>query len=257
MVAPFLVPLRKWIKRNKKGKKQKASALAVDTKPSTPVPEIEPDQPATQDLDSTSKALKLLLGVGTEVSVTNEPSAVAKNVEPEKIDLANLFKSAKPVQRADAAEPIQILNSRLHDSSIAPQLQHAPPTMFHSPHIHQQLPPWMVQQSIHPGQMPLPPPNLHHGPRPYSNGNGYSSSPPKRPNPNAQSLLSILQPRAPPVASPERPVPTSNPPDHKQSLLSLLQPREQTVMPPPQQPPARDNEAFLMQYLLQATESRR
>lgn len=341
MVAPFLVPLRKWIKKNKKtSKKERLAGDQSVSKTSTPVPSMVELLNAESDLESSSNALKLLLGVGNLPSATKEPSVVAgAPTEPPatKIDLASLFQGLpnKHLPQEDSSpKPDKLdLLSLLQKQQIAGSgepFAHNLPSAGQSDHIQSTyipsfdnrhhamdsrsigtsgIPPWMHDQqrnsspfsamsnfsalagqppsAIQDGQMQFP---MQSAPPPgfFMPGRlNVQHSSPQKSNPNAQSLLAVLKPRAEnhqgypqqtyitsppaypdlstrqrmPIGNRFAPQYASEAPvtNHKQSLLSLLKPAVEQVpqrrSPPPMpvQPNSNGNDAFLMQYLMQAS----
>lgn len=323
MVAPFLGPLRKWIKKNRpKPKKSQEAADGIKGQADTDPLQVSTGPVAVDPAvaDASSQALKLLLGIADAPVESGEWPTEPSRDHPkggerdsDHIDLASLFQKPSGQQTRDPAQettkpfntqsttvPINILNTSI-EASILDQLRPArsrvdgaPPqdhvqafrreqASYHQPSpvmSHQQLPPWMSQQQfmaptmlgpgppphMHPRHdRPLPPPNLYsmHPPAGPSIGPpGFgpatlATSPSRKVNPNARSLLALLKPGetssqpqqqtgsalprpGPPGGGASLPrIPLVGPPRtsdapvaHKQSLLALLRPAGQA---PPSQ----------------------
>lgn len=148
MVAPFLGPLRRWIKKNKpKQKRQNELSNAVErsetpTGTTTPLTrELSVTQAPVPSMDESSQALKLLLGI---VPASTDESArpidsrssveTAKDVDGAQIDLASLFlKPAKiktdrvenmvhTAHHSESTVPLSLLNTSI-ETSILDQIR--------------------------------------------------------------------------------------------------------------------------------------
>lgn len=250
MVAPFLAPLRKWIKRNKKTKKSVKSGKDSSAEAPSQLPaEIKPESQITtaRDLESSSRALKLLLGVNDEVLT----HPVEHKIPSKQLDLTTLFRqSSHELQESAPSRNFEHLNI---ETNMSDREKSSP-----DPYMIQQKPPASGHYSTY---------SLHDRPPPMMHAS--------KVNPNASSLLAILSPttakpsqdmhiaRPPPYPdqSTRQRLPVVRPffdtigaPDHKQSLLSILKPTTQQA---PASRPSNDNDTFLMQYLLDATQQSR
>ncbi|ORY86161.1 Dcp2, box A domain-domain-containing protein [Protomyces lactucae-debilis] len=156
MVAPFLGPLRTWIKRYKKAKKTKASGAEVVVDPVVDVPTLLEDQVS---FDESSQALKLLLGISERPEGPVERKAF--NDTPSKHDLLAMLQGRSadaPVQ--EATTPSQFDRAPQISDSMLQHGSPARPPGFSDPRL--------VQDTMHQPfvGMPQPPP----GPNPMFQG---------------------------------------------------------------------------------------
>ena len=254
MVAPFLVPLRKWIKRNKKGRKTAKGMEKVASDIGVPGQvDAKQDVSSEPDLEISSRALKLLLGVSDDAPVRSKEH---ENRLPTRLDLTTLFQQPGSQHAANTdGFPARHTPNML-------SLQDLERNSFVSP----------LEQTADRSYLR---PDQSHLTSPRTNFDAHSQPPIPKINPNAQSLLALLSPGASKTADPtdmfihlppmqpdhstrqrlpmpKPPEDTIGPTGHKQSLLSILKPTIQTPSPR-----ALEQDNFLMQYLLNATQNAR
>lgn len=347
MVAPFVGPLRKWIKRHKSKVKKDSPSSKEEVIQSTNV-----DKPADVttelDVESSSQALKLLLGIvdappdsgdesfsDLEENNTSQPAT--------QIDLDTLFQKPAGVSAVvkpprarqqgarqnsvntgietsilDQLGPIRRRHSQSLPQSFMNPLNSSPPAFppmlppttssYHPPvaeSIHRSRPqesfgrpihqhPFPAVQQLHYTASPPRAPMIMGGPSGFNSMDGQQQPMPPshsiKTNPNASSLLAILNPRdmngiqqnhndqkhddQPQASVKKENIPlyaqhVSGPQEaglnHKLSLLSLLKPSSTEPSGVIQSRPALNNnhpnaapisekDAFLLNYLEQAAD---
>ena len=249
MVAPFMVSLKKWIKRSR-AKREVVSVSAASDEKSAVEPPVDLSLQASNDQDA-SEALMLLLGVNrveaapvtdntpvqadnTPVNADNTPFNADHTTVNAKVDLLQLLRnggSYSPAVRPSTPQDAIAIGRHNQPSSAATASGNLIQTIFsQSPSARATIPqpreesprPWHAGLYGQPAPaaeaMPRPPPDLQALQRRLS-GEPLSDLVPSKPSASAASLLAILQ--GPSVAMQSSPE-SHDPRQHQQQLLDLF-----------------------------------
>lgn len=213
MVAPFLGPLRRWIKKNKPKQKRQNEISNAQERSETPTGATTPimkqeilsaSQAKVPSMDESSQALKLLLGIvpasaeesSKAIDMTSIPTS-GKNDDALQIDLASLFlkpaSKPEPVNienhHSESTVPLSLLNTSI-ETSILDQIRPGPHQLPSSwdpryPVNPQPIPEYMTHQDRS---------RMHNTPLPPWMQPQFFGSPSTRP----ESLHSHMMPAPPP-----------------------------------------------------------
>ena len=245
MVAPFMVSLKKWIKRSRARREVVSVSAASDEKMASAVePPVDLSLQASNDQDA-SEALMLLLGVNrveaapvtdnTPVDADTTPVSADNTTINAKVDLLQLLRnggSYSPAVRPSTPQDAIAIGRSSQPSSAATASGNLIQTIFsQSPSARAPIPqpreesprPWHAglygQPAPAAAAMPRPPPDLQALQRRLS-GEPLSDLVPSKPSASAASLLAILQ--GPSVAMQSSQPRPRDPRQHQQQLLDLF-----------------------------------